>query len=378
MAGSTMKKLTAAEVKSLFPVWLREAGYKESTIRNKMENAKHFFGYVERKIADFRDIGADCIKEFLKVVDSIVSERTGNRLGMRTKNQIFHTVRLVFKLLYLHELIVKNPALEIEYEAAGYKMQRPLLSEREMSRFLDSIDTGKGSGLRDRALFELLYSSGLRVSEATNLVIGDIDFETRLVLIRQSKWGKDRVVPISEVAAGFLAKYLSGRKKKDERVFIGKSGRMRGQTFNVLFKKRLSELGMYRKGMSAHSIRHSCATHLLSHGADLRYVQELLGHESIETTTVYTHELVENMKRIYRTYHPRENELFKEVDGEYMKRLKALRERLVKQKKRSIAHREASKRWYEKNKETQKAKRDAKRRAVRRRRDRVRKREVKE
>ena len=172
---------------------------------------------------------------------------------------------------------------------------------------------------------------------------------------------------MSEVAAGFFTKYLSGRSKKEEHVFIGAGGRMSGQTINRLFKKLLDEIGMYKEGLSAHSIRHSCATHLLAHGADLRYVQELLGHESIETTTVYTHELYENMRRIYRTYHPRENELFKEVDDEYMRQLVELRARLLKRKVQSVKHREARRRWYEKNKETQNAKRDAKRKRKKKR-----------
>jgi integrase/recombinase XerD len=376
MAERSMKKLPVNEVKKLFPSWLREAGYKENTIRIKMQYAKSFFEFAEGKVSDFRDIGADAIREYMKQLDAKVSGRTKKHLAARTKNQVFHVVRLIFKCLYLYELIVKNPALEIEYEAVGYKTQRMTLSEGEMASFLDSIDIDHGSGLRERAIFELMYSSGLRESEVSNLVIGDIDFEGRLILIRQSKWGKDRVVPVSEVAAGFLSKYLSGRSKKEEHVFIGKFGRIRGHTINSLFKKILSELGMYRKGLSAHSIRHSCATHLLSHGADLRYVQELLGHESIETTTVYTHELYENMRRIYRTYHPRENELYKEVDDEYMRRLMALRMRLAKQKAKATAHRAASRRCYEKHREEYQSKRDKKRREARRRRDRAKRRET--
>jgi integrase/recombinase XerD len=376
VAERSMKKLTVHEVRSLFPAWLREAGYKENTIRIKMQYAKTFFEFAQGKVSDFRDIGAVAIREYMKQLDAMVSGRTKKHLAARTRNQAFHVVRLIFRSLYLYELIVKNPALEIEYEASGHKTQRTLLSEREMARFLDSIDTGKGTGLRDRTLFELMYSSGLRVSEAVNLTIGDIDFEGRLVLIRQSKWGKDRVVPISEVATEFLRKFLSGRSNKEEHVFTGKTGKMRSQTFNVLFKKMLDELGMYRKGLCAHSIRHSCATHLLSHGADLRYVQELLGHESIETTTVYTHELYENMRRIYRTYHPRENGLYREVDGEYMKRLMRLRVRLAHQKKKAVSHREAARRCYEKHGKEYQAKRDKKRRAAKRRRDRGKRREA--
>jgi integrase/recombinase XerD len=363
-----MKKLTVSKVKNVFSTWLKEAGYKDGTIMGKLGYAKHFFEYVEGRAADFRDIGVEIIREFLKQMEAEVSMRTERHLAARTKNQIFHTVRLIFKSLYLYDLIIKNPALEIEYNAVGYKKQRMILSEGEIAKFLDSIDINDGTGLRERAVFELLYSSGLRVSEAANLTIGDIDFEGRLILIRQAKWGKDRVVPVSEVAAGFLRKYIGGRRAKNEHVFLGKTGRrMRGATFNRMFKKFLKRLKMYSEGLSAHSIRHSCATHLLSHGADLRYVQELLGHESIETTTVYTHELYDNMRRIYRMYHPRENELFEEVDGEYLRRLMGLRSRIAKQREETVKERAVHKRYYEMHKEERKAKRYEKRRRSKKR-----------
>jgi integrase/recombinase XerD len=356
-----MKKLTAKMVKDIFTTWLHEAGYKESTIRTKMECAKHFFDYAEGKVEDFRDMEGGTIAGYLKQLEGKVSRKTNKSFSLRTRNQLFHTVRLIFKSLYIHEIIVKDPTSDIEYKAKGYKTQRMILSEPEMERFLDSIDITKDTGLRDRAVFELLYSSGLRVSEASHLKIGDIDFEGRLALVRQSKWGKDRVVPVSEVAVRFLRKYLTGRSGKEEPVFLGKYGILQGCIINIIFKRILSRLSMYRKGLSAHSIRHSCATHLLSHGADLRYVQELLGHESIETTTIYTHELVENTRKIYKTHHPRENELYKEINSEYMERLMKFQDRLSVQKKRAITHRKASRRYYEKHKEEYRAKRDKKR-----------------
>ena len=115
----------------------------------------------------------------------------------------------------------------------------------------------------------------------------------------------------------------------------------------------LHRSGLYRAGLSAHSIRHSIATHLLENGADLRYVQELLGHESIETTVLYTNELNENMKRIYKSYHPRENQLWCEVDGEYLGRLERLHAQLQRQGRITEGKREARARWYQARRRSQ-------------------------
>jgi len=213
-----------------------------------------------------------------------------------------------------------------------------------MGRFLDSIDIDSHLGLRDRTVFELMYSSGLRVGDASRLNVEDIDFENRMILIKRSKGGKDRIVPVSKVAMSFLKQHLCGRTKGA--LFTGKQGRLRPGAINTRLKKLLKEQNIYREGLSTHSIRYSIATHLLGNGADLRYVQELLGHDSIETTSHYTHDIYENMKRIYKSFHPRENEHYREIDGQYLKRFYAFLKRLTKQKKKSLRNREFVRRCY--------------------------------
>jgi len=164
-------------------------------------------------------------------------------------------------------------------------------------------------------------------------------------LIRNSKFGKDRVVPITETAEKFLKRYLAGRSSKSEYVFLSANGRITGSTVGHRFRDLLARHNMKRKNISAHSVRHSTATHLLEHGADVRYVQELLGHESIETTVRYTHTLHESLKRVYRIFHPRENEYFKEVDAEYVKKVEELlsyikKARLKKRRNRKVIYME--------------------------------------
>jgi len=346
-----MGKLDTVKVKQIFKTWLIQSGYGEKTIRTKLAYAKEFFDYVHMKVEDFRDVSKETIREYLKHLEEKKSKQTGSLYAPRTRAGLFGIVKLIMKCLYVNELILVNPARNIEYHPRGMKRVRELLNHNEMSEFLDNIPMNKMYDLRKRAMFELIYSSALRVSEVSKLIVGDIDFENRMLLIRQAKWNKDRVVPVSDVAMKFLNMYLGVRTNKEERVF-----KVKGAWINKLFKKMLKKMGMYRKGLSAHSIRHSTATHLLENGADLRYVQELLGHESIETTIIYTHELYESVKRIYRTYHPRENEYYKEIDDEYMINLEELKAKITRQREITIKKRAIKRRYYERKK--QKLKKD--------------------
>jgi integrase/recombinase XerD len=348
-----MGKLGTEKVRKLFEKYLIEAGYKQNTIRTKKECVKHFFAWVEEKTAidDMRDIDIEIIKQYVHYINKKVSEKTGRVYEVRTKKGLFGVVKLLFKCLYVNEKILKNPLQEYNFAPKGEGRKKEILTREEMGEFLDSIDTGNLLDLRDRTIFELMYSSGLRVSEVSGLDVSDIDFEARMLLIRQAKWGKDRVVPVSEVAMSFLKMYLPVRKRqKDNAVFTSVYGRLGSAVINVRFKRRLKEAGLYRENVTAHSIRHSVATHLLAQGADLRYVQELLGHETIETTVIYTHELFDNLKRIYKSYHPRENEYYKEADEEYVTCLEAFIKELKRQKAKTARERKGKRRWYLKKK----------------------------
>ena len=333
-------KLNSRKMEEILKTYLKGSGYKTSGIGTYIMNIGIFTDYVEDTAPeiDYRDIDDKFIKGFLKFITKRVSPVTGRRYTPRTMISILGTVRLLFKALYVNELILRNPTVNIRFHPKGGGKPKETLSTREIALFLDSIDTADSLGSRDRAMFELIYSSGLRGGEAAKLDAGDIDFENRMVQIRDSKFGKDRVVPVSKVAITFLKKY-AGRRSEGA-IFRGNRGRLSTSAINKRFKELLKKQGLYREGLSTHSIRHCTATHLLAGGADLRYVQELLGHDSIETTVGYTHELQENLKRIYRSHHPRENGYFKEVDSDYLTRLDDFRKVLVKQKKRTLRRRE--------------------------------------
>lgn len=269
-----------------------------------------------------------------------VSHRTGELLAANTVRTRFSYVKMAYSCLYRAALLTHNPTQGLELEAPrvpGYK-RRPLTRE-EITRFLEALDGDSAQGLKDRSLFELIYSSGLRVSEAAGLKVGDIDFERRLMVVR-GKFDRDRRVPLSEVACEFLKKHLGVALEKPQQwVFRGSRGptgdkHIRSMSISERFRKLLRDRDMDYKDISTHSIRHSTATHLLENGASVRHVQELLGHQCITSTVRYTHVMTDGLAKVYRRHHPREHELFETVDEEYEKRLGVILNHATKPRKK--------------------------------------------
>jgi integrase/recombinase XerD len=203
-----------------------------------------------------------------------------------------------------------DPTLLIERP----KMPRSLpkaLAEKEIEGLLDAPDASTTLGLRDRAMFELMYASGLRVSELVELPLAGLN--TRQGVLRVTgKGGKDRLVPVGEVALERIQAYLAGSRpvlvkgKQPPALFLSKRGEgMTRQMFWTLVKRYAVSVGIHAKRISPHVLRHSFATHLLNHGADLRALQMLLGHSALSTTQIYTLVAKEGLKRLHAQHHPR-------------------------------------------------------------------------
>lgn len=327
--------LTITKSKKLFREYLTEAGYKKSTKDNKLFSLKVFLDFVieTNSTIDIRNISSNNIREFLKHLETLEGVKTRKPFSKRFKLMIFQSIQLFFKALCIKEQILINPAIDIKYHPEGETKEKVILTEDEMMNLLESIGCSTYILRRDRALFELMYSSGLRVGEVVNLRRSDINFDDSTAFIRLGKFSKDRVVPICDTALYFLDKFCR-KKRKDSFIFTSSNGtnRLGSEAVNKRLHKYLKLAGIDKEGVTCHSIRHSTASHLLDRGADLRYVQTLLGHESIETTVVYTHLLTESMKRIYKSYHPRENRFFEKLDNSYLKELEELESSIHKQK----------------------------------------------
>jgi integrase/recombinase XerD len=248
-------------------------------------------------------------------LDAFVSGRRADGSAASSVARQVAAIRMLHRFLVEEGLRRDDPTADIEGVRVPAGIPHPL-SEDEVTALLQAPATNDPVGLRDRALLEFLYATGARISEACGLSLGDFDSEEQLVRLL-GKGSKERVVPYGRHAAAALAAWLgpSGRPHMEparwarrgdaEAVFLNTRGaRLSRQAAWAIVKKYGDRVGIGDK-LSPHVLRHSCATHLLDHGADLRIVQELLGHASISTTQVYTKVSQERLFDVYRAAHPR-------------------------------------------------------------------------
>jgi tyrosine recombinase XerC len=233
---------------------------------------------------------------------------------LRTKNYAKRTVarklaslRSLFRFLYREGLIKKNPITAISTPKLDKKLP-VFLDVAKVSKLLQCPSGDNIAGLRDRALMETLYSTGIRVSELVGLDVDDVDFISGVVKVL-GKGSKERIVPIGEPALKAIRKYIDKRQEEKVRdsdaVFLNKSGRrLSDRSVRRVINKHIRTCSIVEK-ISPHSLRHSFATHLLDRGADLRSVQELLGHMNLSTTQIYTHVTMDRLKTVYDKAHPR-------------------------------------------------------------------------
>lgn len=242
-------------------------------------------------------------------IDAYLAYRFAARTKPRTAARYTASLRRFYRFLASENLVENDPTRFLDTP----KLPRPLpkvLSESEVESLLASTDIEPPAGLRDRAMLETLYATGLRVSELVGLKLLNLDLNAAVLRVT-GKGGKDRLVPLGEEAQHWLSRYLGESRpmllngKTCAEVFITPRGAgMTRQAFWHLLKRRAKTAGIH-KPLSPHTLRHAFATHLLAHGADLRAVQMLLGHADISTTQIYTHVARERLKQLHKQHHPR-------------------------------------------------------------------------
>jgi integrase/recombinase XerD len=235
-----------------------------------------------------------------------------NKLGMspRTQARVISGIRSFFRYLLLEEVIDHDPTSLLESPRIGMRLPQ-VLSVEEIDQLLAAIDLSRPEGQRNKAMLETLYSCGLRVSELVNLKISNLHFPQGFIKV-EGKGDKERLVPISQKAIHEIELYFEDRKHwpaiertHENYVFLNRRGsRISRVTVFTIIKELAKAIGLKKK-ISPHTFRHSFATHLIDGGADLRAVQEMLGHESIITTEIYTHLDREYLRDTILHYHPR-------------------------------------------------------------------------
>ena len=274
-----------------------EKNYSNHTRINYGHDLRHFSSFLgKRPVTEVNTV-------FLR---SYLARLTEEHLSKRTLSRRLAALRSFFRYLARQGVVKKNPIMSIRSPRLDQKLPK-VLNEKEMVTLL-SFAGDDESDMRDRAILETLYSTGCRVSELVGMSVPDVDMIGGVVRVL-GKGRKERLCPIGEHAITSLRSYLDVRRRPGEALFLNHSGnrtgsRLTDRSVRRILAKRLDEMSL-RSGISPHAIRHSFATHLLDRGADLRVVQELLGHSSISTTAIYTHVSSERLRKVYALAHPR-------------------------------------------------------------------------
>lgn len=283
--------------------YLKAKDYSPGTLAWQRSHLERFSSYVAKKNLGIEKVTEDQIRSYLADL-----KRSG--LATRTRQAHLSALKGLFSYLVKEGIITKNPAARVK-PPQGTSSLPAVLTVEEMMRLITTPDLSTPVGVRDRAILELLYSSGLRRRELVNLNLSDLDLISGSVCVNQGKGRKDRVVPVGKTACQVMALYLKHvrhwflRDPREEALFIDsiKGRRMAVGTINYLVKKALKKSGLTKK-VSPHTLRHSMATHLLQNQADIRYIQAMLGHASINSTQVYTRLDLHDLKAVHRRAHP--------------------------------------------------------------------------
>ena len=275
-----------------------QKNYSYHTLKSYREDIEQFIDFLKKKkISSFEKVDYYTFLEFLSFLkNENYSETTISRKVASLKS--------LFKFLTGRNFINSNPAILISSPKTPERLPE-FLSVEEVEKILN-IPAGKNwASLRDKAILELLYSTGIRVGELVSLEIGDINFIEEIIKVR-GKGKKERIVPVGKPALNALIDYIEKRpNKKEKKLFLNKYGKPLTERSVERIIEKYRKISGIDKKITPHTFRHSFATHMLDRGADLRTVQELLGHERITTTQIYTHLTVEKLKEFYNKTHPR-------------------------------------------------------------------------
>jgi site-specific recombinase XerD len=301
--------MTIVELKRQFLEYLEiERGRSVKTIENYDRYLKRFFEFSKAKVPS--DVNEEQVRAFRLYLHRQAGTKVGGRTEpMKKRTQNYYLIALRAFLKFLRKRGVSSLSPEIIELAKVSERSLDLISAGELTRLLDAPVKDTIEGMRDRAALELLFSTGLRISELCSLSIDDVDLSRDEFSVR-GKGDKVRVVFLSDNAKFAIKNYLSARKDMDDALFVrygkkahlGEDARITPRTVQRLLKHYAAKAGITRK-VTPHVIRHSFATDLLSNGADLRSVQALLGHAHIGTTQIYTHVTDAHLREVHKKFH---------------------------------------------------------------------------
>lgn len=285
-------------------------GYSRETLRVRGDQLRIFLEYCqERSATEPSAITLAFVERYARHESSRISAQTGRRLAATTAIHRLSTLKSFLGFLVKRQAMLFNPALELQFPRTGKHLPRGVLTAREVEHMMLVPDILTPCGLRNRALLELLYSTGMRRSEVCKLNLEDMDFGGGSVFIRQAKGHRDRITPVGKRALFWLQKYLEEARpamsdSADAALFLARrTGRITPAQVSFVVRTAREACGIKKPG-AAHILRHTAATLMLENGADVRYVQQFLGHEALSSTQRYTHVAIPALKAVHAKTHP--------------------------------------------------------------------------
>jgi integrase/recombinase XerD len=291
--------------------WMAVRQYSETTRHTRAQSLAHFAAWCEeRSVLRPAEVTRPIVERYQRWLFHH-RKPNGQPLGANTQHARLAGLRTYFRWLARNNRILHNPASDLELPRLGRRLPKAVLSASEAERVLAVPDVSTPLGLRDRAILETLYSTGVRRLEVMQLSVFSLDRERGVLFVRQGKGKKDRVIPISQRAILWIDKYLADVRPKlamppDEGVlFLTEAGESLHLNYLTALVRRYVEAAhLEGKSGSCHLFRHSMATLMLEGGADIRFVQQMLGHSDLQATQIYTHISIRKLKEVHGLTHP--------------------------------------------------------------------------
>lgn len=305
------------ELKERYLVWLISTGYAEATYKNAHADLEWLLRYLDmRAVSRVADITPEILEAYsLWMREKSNSYHDSRTITLTTIVHRLNTLKSFCRWLQKEMVILQDPTEDIEFPAMPARLPRVILTQEEARKLLDSPDLRSPVGYRDKALLELLYATGTRTNELLKLRVSDLDYKARTVFVRKGKGNKDRLIVVPSEAMGYAREYAEKvrprfvkrmKKGDDGTLFLNYTGAKVEINAICAILRRTTKAAGLDKHVTALTFRHSIASHLLENGMDIRFIQELLGHEKMSTTQIYTKVTLTGLRKHYNKHHPRE------------------------------------------------------------------------
>jgi len=278
---------------------LAAQGLAKKTVARQAYMLAFFFSWVGKERLNLVRLNKEDLERFAAHVFSDLSQFTYD-----TQLRYFKAAQGFFEHLQKTGVSLTNPAAGIRFKMQAYRTPQAVLSVKEIQKVFAAMETQTLRGLRDRALMELLYATGIRRHEAAAILIRDIDFKAETLIVRDSKNKTDRLIPVHPRALTWVDRYIQKRAEKSKSLFLNYQGKpLSADAMHEIAVRAFKVAGIEHKA-GCHILRHSIATHLLERGCDIRFIQMLLGHKKLSSTQIYTRVSIQKLKEIHRNTHP--------------------------------------------------------------------------